>query len=573
MNDKIRVKSKLSSGEYKKLLKSASKRSVTGNQIFAEALFKNIRDNDKANKPIENWSVELFEKQRTTLLNNFDEHLKTQLAEIITNPKLTAEGKKKLKAYNKLQYYEVELISKNFNDFMITSMKKYDKATREGLVDLIRSEAYKYNDETPIKEVSLPSYLIKITDDPQNSDVDSSIKGLVAALSHDLPTKLADAVISKEYKINPSVSKFPTQSLETTRRKGKENWKGYTEISPLDHEYENEMGWQVPDDVLINAMEDIAKELKIRGYETWITCMAVIRLWLNKKNIYERDWAEISLDDICSEVETRGKRKDQKSDRYQTTTRDLVRLAVERSARIKINMQDVPDKYRRQRDIDDPVIVIRNRSKYKGSSSELPENAPRQLELGSNIQKWDTIEVQPGKIMLSALDEWGMQTMLLPTSLNSQLDSKRDRKVILLGYHISKLFRVRAREMAKHHLTSTTFRVARLLEYADIELDKNSEKTLIKFLDKLKTKTLGVIADYEFKNNTDENLTSYADYRNKLGVSRLSNLIIKKWANDTWVEIELPMTIYNEYKKIGTKLQHKDKKQIPYSVSRKPLSG
>jgi DNA-binding XRE family transcriptional regulator len=344
----------------------------------------------------------------------------------------------------------------------------------------------------------------------------------VRAPSQELLLNLGNKLARGEFKQDPLQSNYPIADIS-----GK-LWTAHAEIRPLD--YEREIGGMtVPSEVLEKAMNKLADTFKRSGVEVDNTSKVVLSLWDEKK---DRDsWAYITLDDICRKL---GITERANHGGFEPRKRDAIREAVEKAARVSITVRDLPSSQgikAKKMAAQDPFLLIKNRF-----------TAQKELWDPNSSSKWDAISVQPGGVTKYAIEEHGRLTMLLPKSLLA-LDYYRFRNTQLIGGRLTQLFRIKAKLGQKTHY----LKVNTLLEYADLELNAETQHKLEKILDKLiETDT---IASWEYEDGF--NIDS-------LVKERVTKRILEKY-RDALVRLNVPAEVADHYKSIAINYDGKTK--------------
>tara|TARA_Y100001938_G_scaffold120172_1_gene166727 strand:- start:1401 stop:3014 length:1614 start_codon:yes stop_codon:yes gene_type:complete len=526
---------------------SLKRRKVTGKKLVFGSLLEVIIDTDKypndSDQRIENWSAKTWEQSGEDMLKHFKE-VNIQNIQNIPIPEGANENE-----FRK-QYKEVSEITlkeaKNFLRIFIPEQIKATKLPRElrvGHFDQIRALARKVDEDNKgVGSLVIDDFLWKVKDlktqdviiANQEHALEAKDKKYFAAESQQLLTQVGDSLSRGEFKENPTISQYPSVVIETKDKR----WGGHAEIKPLDTEKEID-GMPIPEESLISAMKEISKSLGFKGVETDYVSKAAVSLWLEKKD--RTGWANISLDDICERVGLKRRSDKDGQSRFDTKQRDSIRGALEKAARVQVVLKNLPDHLKRERlkKVSDPFIMIRNR--VSPQEVDIKERQGIEGELWGN-EKWERVVIQPGAIMVSAIEEYGRQFMLLPTGLYARLKGYQDRNTQLLGMKLHQIFRFKAEKEGQKFYS---FRINTLLDYADITLDVKAEKRLTKALDTCCMKSVGAIKSYKIPETMEQ-------VKSKTKNQRVTKGVMRVW-QDQMVMVEVPAEVYESYNSITRK--------------------
>lgn len=529
--------------------KSFDKRKITGKKLVFGSLLDVIIDTDKfpegSDQRIENWSADIWERSAKDMLDYFYKVNVQHINEVVVPAE--ADPDKFRKEYKAVSQHTLEE-AKNFLRVFIPEQIKATKLPKEFKIahfDQIRALARKVNEDTgenKVGSLEIDDSLWKVKDiDTQNAIIankkhalEAKDKKFFAANSQELLNQVGDSLSRGEFSDNPTISQYPSAIIETKDKR----WGGHAELKPLDTEKEID-GMPIPEEALIKAMQDISASLKIKGFETDFISRAAVSLWLEKKD--RTGWATISLDEICERVGLKRRSDKDGQSRFDTKQRDSVRGALEKAARVQVVLKNLPDNIKRERlkKVSDPFIMIRNRV----SPQELEDKGRQGLEgeLWGN-EKWERVVIQPGAIMVSAIEEYGRQYMLLPTGLYARLKGYQDRNTQLLGMKLHQVFRFKARREGNPFYS---FRINTLLDYADITSDIKAEKRLKKALDTCINPSVGAIKGYKIPKTLEQ-------VKEQTKNKRVTKGVIGLWV-DQMVEIEVPLEVYKSYESLRRK--------------------
>ena len=529
--------------------KSFDKRKITGKKLVFGSLLEVIIDTDKfpegSDQRIENWSADVWERSAKDMMDVFRKKNIQHINEIVVPA--GADPNKFRKEYKEVSQLTLEE-AKNFLRVFIPEQVKATKLPEEFKVahfDQIRALARKVNEDTgenKVGSLEIDDSLWKVKNlNSENAILANKEHALkekdrryVEAESARFLNEVGDALSRGKFDSNPSISQYPSAIVETKDK----SWSGHAELHPLDTQKEID-GMPIPEEALVKAMQDIAKSLKTKGFEADTVSRHVISLWLDQKD--RTGWATISLDEICERAGLKRRSDKDGQSRFDTKQRDSVRGGVERAARVLIKIKDLPGHLKRERRIKltDPFIQIRNRISPQDIEDEGQSGVSGELW---GTEKWERIVVQPGAIMIAAIEEFGRQYMLLPTGLYSRLKGYQDRNAQLLGMKLHQVIRFKASDEGKKKYS---FRIKTLLDYADITSDVKAEKRLIKALDTCSNVSVGAIKGYKLP----KTLTQIKTQTNN---KRVTSNVIKYWENEM-IEVEVPSNIYELYSKIRQK--------------------
>jgi DNA-binding transcriptional regulator YiaG len=284
----------------------------------------------------------------------------------------------------------------------------------------------------------------------------------MTASSQQMMLSVRNAIARGEFVTDRQLSLYPIAEISAGELKA------HAEIRPTDFDLD-----LASEAVLQNVMQQIAESLQKRGVHVAEVGDVLMFLWSRQR---ESDgWAKVTLDDICEQLR-RTSRSGRKGG-YEPRARDAVREAVEKVARVKITVRDLPVAHKMRKGtrvgFDDPVVMIRNRWTVQG--------VPVQSELWGPT-KWDAVSIQPGAFAMHAVDRNGAEFLIRSRKLFA-LDDYRHRAVKLLGHGLENLFRINATAGPTIRL-----RVSTLLGYADIGGDApqpEDREALESALDKL----------------------------------------------------------------------------------------
>jgi DNA-binding XRE family transcriptional regulator len=377
--------------------------------------------------------------------------------------------------------------------------------------------------DKPVSGISAPEGVWQSASRKELQEVKNyALADWVRTPSQELLLKLGNRLARGEFKQDPLQSNYPIADISGNQ------WVAHAEIRPLD--FEREIGGMtVPSDVLEKAMNKLADTFKRSGVEVDNTSKIVLSLWDEKK---DRDsWAYITLDDICRKL---GLTERANHGGFEPRKRDAIREAVEKAARVSITVRDLPSSQgikAKKMAAQDPFLLIKNRF-----------TAQKELWDPNSSSKWDAIAVQPGAVTKYAIEEHGRLTMLLPKPLIA-LDYYRFRNTQLLGGRLTQLFRIKAKQGQKTYF----LKVNTLLEYADLELNAETQDKLEKILYKLiETSTIGSW-EYEEGFSIDG-----------LVKERVTKRILEKYG-EALVKLEVPVEVADHYNSIA--LNYDDKKK------------